>query len=313
MSFTTKIDTTGIFPVIHLMDEAQKTSIEIYGFGALLNAFSIDNSVNIIDGFASPQDAVNNITKGFKSAKLSPFVCRIFNGKYVFDEQEYKVGKFYIGEESIHGLLYDEIFTIINSGANDIAAFATLQYEYAKKDKGFPFSYTCTVNYSLEKNNSLSIKTSVKNNSDIKMPVCDGWHPYFTLGANINELFLEMNVKKMLEFNERLVPTGNIISYKKFQRSEIIGETFLDNCFLLNDHNKPACILRNNKSGLELTIQPDKSYPYLQVYTPPHRNSIAIENLSAAPDAFNNKIGLTILNPGESCSFKTVYSASVKL
>jgi aldose 1-epimerase len=93
-----------------------------------------------------------------------------------------------------------------------------------------------------------------------------------------------------------------------FNSPEIFGNTFLDNCFLVNDNDKPACILTNTKTGLRLIINPGKSYPYLQVYTPDHRNSIAIENLSAVPDAFNNKIGLTILNAGESVSFETSFS-----
>ena len=71
------------------------------------------DSINIIDGFSSPQDAKENITNGFKSAKLSPFVCRIANGKYVFNDHEYKIDKFYLGEEAIHGLLFDAVFSII--------------------------------------------------------------------------------------------------------------------------------------------------------------------------------------------------------
>lgn len=58
---------------------------------------------------------------------------------------------------------------------------------------------------------------------------------------------------------------------------------------------------------VQLEIRPDKQYPYLQIYTPPHRNSIAIENLSAAPDAFNNKMGLITLQPGENIIFTTTY------
>jgi galactose mutarotase-like enzyme len=50
-------------------------------------------------------------------------------------------------------------------------------------------------------------------------------------------------------------------------------------------------------ANFRLTIEPDKEYPILQIYIPPHRNSIAIENLSGAPDNFNNKMGLVI--PGE--------------
>jgi aldose 1-epimerase len=43
------------------------------------------------------------------------------------------------------------------------------------------------------------------------------------------------------------------------------------------------------------------------VYTPPHRNTIAIENLSAIPDAFNNEIGLITLAPQANAIFSTIY------
>ncbi|HEY2726496.1 MAG TPA: aldose 1-epimerase [Parafilimonas sp.] len=250
------------------------------------------------------------MTNGFKSAKLSPYVCRITKGKYSFNKQQYNIGKFFLGEEAIHGLLYDSVFSIIDSGANEEEAFVTLQYHYKNDDKGFPFNYDCSVNYRLQKNNSLTLTTSVKNHSDTDMPICDGWHSYFTLGSNINELTLQLNADKILEFNEKLVPTGKIISYTRFQEPEIFDNTFLDNCFLLNGNDKPACVLKNPASGLELSIKPDNSYPYLQIYTPENRNSIAIENLSAAPDAFNNKIGLKVLKPGGKILFKTTYSVS---
>jgi len=308
MSFLIDINEKEIFPVVHLKNEAEGTSAEIYAFGALLNSFKAKNSINIIDGFKAPQDAMDNITNGFKSAKLSPFVCRIANGKYVYNDHQYTVNKFYLAGEAIHGLLFDRIFSVIDSGANDDSAFVSLSYNYINKEEGYPFDYTCTITYRLEKDNQLSVQTSIENNSDIAIPVCDGWHPYFTLGVKVDDLHFEMNTTRMVEFNDKLVPTGNIVAYSKFQQPEIFGNTFLDNCFLVNDNDKPACILTNTKTGLRLIINPGKSYPYLQVYTPDHRNSIAIENLSAVPDAFNNKIGLTILNAGESVSFETSFS-----
>ena len=312
MKFSIDINTNGIFPVITLKSEEEKTSAEIYAFGALLNSFTINGSINIIDGFVSPQDAKDNITNGFKSAKLSPFVCRIKDGKYTFNNEEYKIDKIYLGEEAIHGLLFDEMFSLVNHEANDDNAFVTLEYNYTKQNEGFPFQYTCTVTYTLEQNNLLVIETNVINNSDKPMPLSDGWHPYFTLGAKVDELLFQMNSDKLVEFTNRLVPTGNIVAYKKFQVPEILGDTFLDNCFLLKQNNEAACILRNDKTGLELRIWPHSSYPYLQVYTPPHRNSIAIENLSSTPDAFNNKMGLIILNAGEKAHFKTTFQALIK-
>jgi aldose 1-epimerase len=52
---------------------------------------------------------------------------------------------------------------------------------------------------------------------------------------------------------------------------------------------------------------PSDSYPYLQIYTPPHRKSIAIENVSGPPDAFNNGMGFVTLEPGQSALFTTTY------
>src|SRR5580765_2770843 len=105
MAFTVDINEKENFPIIYLKNEAEETSAEIYAFGALLNSFKAKNSINIIDGFVSPQDAMDNITNGFKSAKLSPFVCRIANGKYVYNDHQYTVNKFYLAGEAIHGLL----------------------------------------------------------------------------------------------------------------------------------------------------------------------------------------------------------------
>jgi aldose 1-epimerase len=58
---------------------------------------------------------------------------------------------------------------------------------------------------------------------------------------------------------------------------------------------------------MAVDFYPDRSYPYLQLYTPPHRRSIAIENLSAAPDVFNNRIGLVTLEPDHTKTFSARY------
>ena len=113
----------------------------------------------------------------------------------------------------------------------------------------------------------------------------------------------------LLEFDETLLPTGKKIEDKRFSGGGSLDGIFLDNCFEL-EGTSPSCILSND--ALQLTIQPDASYPYLQIYTPPHRNSIAIENLSSAPDCFNNKIGLTLVQPEKLYLFSTSYTLKTK-
>jgi aldose 1-epimerase len=71
------------------------------------------------------------------------------------------------------------------------------------------------------------------------------------------------------------------------------------------DTSNPTCTLENEK--YTLIVQSNKEYPYLQLYTAPNRKSIAIENLTAAPNCFNNKMGLHIMQPQEVWTLETSY------
>jgi aldose 1-epimerase len=154
----------------------------------------------------------------------------------------------------------------------------------------------------------LEVKTEVTNHDHKLIPVADGWHPYFTLGDTVNECQLEFQSKEMLEFDEGLVPTGRLIPYQEFGSLKDFGTTWFDNCFTANFAEcQPMVVFRNPRLKIQVEIHPATSYPYLQFFTPAHRLSIAIENLSAAPDALNNGLGLKVLQPGEVAEFSTKY------
>jgi len=314
MSFSATRSEQHNSTVIILKDESSNCQAEIYAFGALLNKFTVPvngKAFNVIDGFSSVTDAKENITNGFKGTKLSPFVCRLTNGKYNFNDSLHKVDKFYLGSDAIHGLLFDQSFTVKEKGADDKKAYVVLSYQYNKKNEGFPFAFDMEVTYTLTQGNTLTLTTKVTNKASTDIPLSDGWHPYFTLGNKVDELFVQFNSKRMIEFNDKLVPTGNYLPYNSFNEAKQFEDTFLDNCFELNETGTVACSLKNEQNGLQLNIIPSDSYRYLQIYTPPHRNSIAIENLSSAPDAFNNGIGLILAKPNETYTFKTTYQLSV--
>jgi len=124
----------------------------------------------------------------------------------------------------------------------------------------------------------------------------------------MSDWLLYFNADTQLELDTALVPTGRLLPYPGFLEEAPIGDTVLNNCFVLNpDEGGSACTLRHPVNGLQLSIFPDASYPYILLYTPPHRRSIAIENLSAPPDAFNNKMGLLLLPPGDTRTFTVYY------
>jgi aldose 1-epimerase len=210
---------------------------------------------------------------------------------------------------ALHGLLYDQPFTVEHESSSSIE----LKHEYKGYDPGFPFHYTCRVKYTLHEQGRLQVQTTITNDGESEMPIADGWHPYFKLGGKVNEWELQFPAKAKLAFDQRLIPTGELLPFNRFNQPSPIGDTEMDNCFLLDDSlGRPACTLRNLSNGLKISLLPDASYPYLQVFIPGHRESIAIENLSSPPDSFNNKMALLVLQPGQSTSFTVFYTASVE-
>lgn len=296
--------------------ESPTDKVEIWpSCGAILNSWQVQlygHTYDVIDGYDSAEDFAKRCEeKGFRSCKLSPYVCRMNNATYEHNGQTYTIGKFMDNGNALHALLYNLPFTVVASQANDNQASVTLQYDYNNDSEGYPFPYQLQVTYTLQTGNRLSIGTAFKNMGNESIPVADGWHPYFKLGKKINELWLEINEENMVEFDERLIPTGELVSDGRFSEPALIGDTELDNCYRLRSPLLgAACRLVNEEEGIQLSILTDESYPYLQLYTPPHRNSIAIENISATPDAFNNGMGLLILDAGDTAHFTTHYIMS---
>jgi len=305
------------FNKVILKDNSNLTSVEIIpSCGAILHAFTVihDNQpLNVVDNYDDANDLASNLTsKGFKSCKLSPFACRIKSAEYKFGETTYNIDKFLLNGSALHGLLYDAVFEVITRHVDDEKASVILKYKYKGNEKGYPFHYDCLIKYQLQKGNTLHITTEIINKSDGLIPIQDGWHPYFTFGGKIDELELEFQSKEKVEMDRDMLPTGKLFPYDTFNSLKKIGDISFDDCFALNFAEcQPLCVLRDAAKKIQLEIHPSKHYPYLQIYTPPHRNSIALENLSAAPDTFNNGMGLITLAPQHATSFETTYTITL--
>lgn len=302
--------------IIRLTDQLNNTIVDILpAYGALLHGFSIatpNGPINIIDHYANDEEVESTLNRSYKSSKLSPFVCRIPEGKYEWDGKKHEFATKFFDGSAIHGLLFNKAFKVSDEFSDDQQASVRVKYHYKKEDPGYPFEYTCEVMYTLLPNNVLQVETTVLNLSDEAIPIADGWHPYFTLGNSINDYELQMASDAMLEFDEKLIPTGKHLFEPSFTNSKVLSDRFLDNCFLLQvTPEEPVCILRNPINGLNLSFYTNSNYPYLQIYTPDHRKSIAIENLSSAPDSFNNGMGLKVLEPRHSETFNVWYKVSV--
>jgi aldose 1-epimerase len=312
MNFTIKRYEENGLSLIRLTDNAEGSYVETMpGFGALLHSFVVNREegpLNIIDNYKTPAELAQFLTLSYKGCKLSPFACRIPAGKYKIDGTEYELSQKFKDGSAIHGLLFNKPFQVTNEFVDDTMASLSLRYHYKKDDPGFPFEYICEIRYILQPGNVLQIETTITNLDDESIPVVDGWHPYFHLGNVVDDYIIQFSSSSMLEFDDNLVPTGNIVEEPSFQTAHRLGDRTIDNCYILDlQQGLPCCIVYNPNNKLTLSFFASNGYPYLQIFTPDHRQSIAIENLSGAPNSFNNGIGLIELLPRRSETFNVWY------
>lgn len=298
---------------LHLSDNNHSSGITIIPeAGALLHKFIIPvngQPFNIIENYPADKPVNEQVSFYFRSAKCSPWPCRLAGGSYNFQGQHLQVQRLFTDGSALHGLLFDQAFEVAEEWVDDDSASVLLTHNYNGYDPGYPFHFRCEAQYTLYGGGLLKVETTITNLHSTDIPIADGWHPYFELGGLVNDWQLYINAQSLVEFDDKLIPTGKTIPFDQFKQPEAIGQTRLDNCFLLSPGASPACTLYNPHNQVKVSFLPDASYPYLQVFIPDHRESIAIENISAAPDCFNNGMGLLILPPGQSTSFRTFYKA----
>ena len=319
MSFSIRhLEENGLHLVI-LREETTATEVALLPeFGASIHAFTVklasaNRRFNVIDNYRDRVLLEKEVGLSFKSSKLSLFPCRSREGKYSFDGKEYRFSHLFGDGNAIHGLLYNKSFMVLEEVTDEISAKVVMEYRFDREDAGYPYDFVCGFQKKQQQGKKQKKVTTVTNLDNQVIPIADGWHPYFQLGGSLNDWEVQFHSSAMVEFDEHLVPTGNLVQYDAFQSPRLMEDLFLDNCFVLKQELvSPACELFNPANGLRVSFYPDSTYPYLQLYTPSTRNSIAVENLSGAPDCFNNKMGLSLLQPGHSQIFTARYKVSVQ-
>lgn len=311
MPFSVHIREEQGFTVFQLSEDSG-ISAEILSLGGILNRYMIPvkgKSVNLVNGLEDLSAAREKIADAFQGARLSPFVCRMRKGEYSWLGTTYRIQKKYLGAHAIHGLMYDSLFQLVETRADEKGAVVVLESEYDGWDPGYPFPYRVRLEWILGKEAMLSVTSMVWHENEFEIPLAEGWHPYFTLGGKVDEWELEFNTHRKMEYDAELLPTGQLIPDERFLKGCSLAGIHLDNGFVWMEEEgeEQRCILRNK--DIQLTLLPDRSFPVLQVFTPDDRNSIALENLSGAPDNFNNRLLLISLPPGVQQIFKTRYQA----
>lgn len=292
----------GSAKAFRLVNKATSEYVEIVpSLGAIVNAFVVNTGsgpVSVVEGFKDDKDFQKNNSKTFRSNKLFPFPNRIRQGKYSHNGKTFRLPLNFPQEQnSIHGLVLDVPFIVTSVVEEEKCCILTLSYS-CDGVKGYPFPFELKIDYRYSENSLLCI-TTVHNTGTESMPYGDGWHHYFSIGEQVNDLTFSFPSQHLCLVDKDMIPSGKNEAYSSFKNPSKIENATFDSCFYMGNTGDIEIDLKNQHNGLDLKLQLNTSdYPYLQIYIPPHRRSIAIEPMTCAPDAFNNGMGLRSLLPG---------------
>tara|TARA_B110001454_G_scaffold152278_1_gene141665 strand:+ start:466 stop:1356 length:891 start_codon:yes stop_codon:yes gene_type:complete len=235
-----------------------------------------------------------NYQDTFASSILFPFANRIKDGVYSFNNEKFQLEKNQDEEQNaLHGFVYNKTFKIIKKETLGDTAKITLEYNERNKTAGFPYTYSIQVTY-IFNNNNLSLQVKVKNTDSKTFPFTMGWHPYF-ISDNLSKSTLKFDCDKKLIIGDRNITTG--VEEVKTKVALNIENKQLDDCWVLNSDK-----VQFNTPKYQLHFSSSVKDNFLQAYTPPRLNTIAIEQTTGVSDSFNNKIGLQTLDPNKEYS-----------
>ncbi len=174
---------------------------------------------------------------------------------------------------------------------------------------GWPFLLDSWVRFELRPD-GLDVHHGVSNRGDEPAPYATGFHPFLRLGDTpVEELALTVPAASYFAVDDRLNPVGELaVEDTPFdlRRPRLVGDLELDTAFgglTPRDRVSAQLVARD---GATLSVLQDDDWEYLQVFTTSvfpgeggPKSAIAIEPMTAPPDALNSGLGLRWLEPGE--------------
>lgn len=288
----------------HCLSNPNGTSLSLVPeYGACLLDLSFNGS-SVLDAYKTPEEL--DFNRWSKNIVLYPFPNRLKNGQYQWKGKSYQfpINDSHTGN-ALHGFGFNQNMAVEKVVLEERSASILLRSEYNGDNPAFPFSFTFHIEFYLNSSNNFEAGMRFQNTGVESMPIGWGWHPYFQLADTVENLELQTPELHMIGIDQTMIPTGKRYTYNDFAFSKSIGTTVLDNCFATDDEEQVSILLKGEKGTLNYWQEcGQRKYNFIQLFTPPHRKSLAIEPMTCNVDAFNNGDGLIELVGGETTEAK---------
>ncbi len=255
----------------------------------------------LIEGFA--EDAMAD---GGRGQLLMPWPNRIRDGRYTFGGKQQQLALTEPSRQNAsHGLVRWVAWSVVSQEADRLE----LSY-FLPAQTGYPWALDLRVTYALGPD-GLHVTQGATNLASTAAPYASGAHPYLVAGegeCGTWELTLPARTYLVTD-PDRLLPIGRapIEGIHLDEDPDPIGMLVLNHAVtdLARDENGTATVYLRSEQGAGhgVALWVDAEHHWLQVYTGEDtktpRSSVAIEPMTAPPDAFNSGDDLIVLEPGE--------------
>jgi len=266
--------------------------------GATLRALEYDGRP-LVHGFG--EDAMASAGSG---QLLMPWPNRIRDGAYSFDGRDLQLGLTEPARNNAsHGLVRWAAWSPEEHGA----ASVSLSYRLMAQS-GYPWTLDLHVLYDLSAD-GLTVTQTATNLSGTPAPYACGAHPYLTAGAPpVDGWELTVPAALRLVADDRQIPVDEedvAGTPYDFRVARPLRDTVLDHAFgdLARDSTGVATVqVRHPGTGLGVALWVDAHHPWLMVFSAdagwdPPRQALAVEPMTAPPDAFRSGRDLLALAP----------------
>lgn len=212
-----------------------------------------------------------------------------------------------------HGVARINPFEINEQGANFVSF---IQHSSEETKKAFPFDYSLEIRYTVLKN-SVTTRYTVKNTGKDRLPFVIGGHPAFNCPLESGEKFEDYSVEFSGAVNQKClrpdVETGLVDISKRYDVLDApnkinLNHSLFDLDAMVFDNIKPkSAVLSAGGRGVKIDYQ---DFDNLLVWSSSNGgNFVALEpwtgisNCSDEDSIFENKRGMTVLEPDCEASF----------
>jgi len=238
---------------------------------------------------------------------LVPWPNRLAGATYTFEGTEHRlpIDERARGNAS-HGLVRWAAWTPEELTAHSVSLVLRLMSR-----PGYPWTLDLHALYDLSAD-GLTVTVTATNLSGSSAPYAQGAHPFLVAGpGRVDDWELTLPAATRLLTDDRLIPTGREDvrdTDLDFRMARPLRRTSLDSAFtdLTRDPDGRVEVqLRDPAADRGVALWADARHSYLQLFTgdelPAHaRVSLAVEPMTAPPNAFNSGESLVVLSPAGS-------------